>query len=97
MVKAGCWQISWGVEHGSQRILDIMAKHVTTDRIVESLGMARAAGLKNRVFMMHGNFLETVDTIEESIQFLKKLPADDFHATFFSPLPAETVAAQITS
>ena len=32
MKKAGCWQISYGVETGSQRLLDRISKSVTLER-----------------------------------------------------------------
>lgn len=95
MSKAGCWQIAWGVEHGRQDILDVYNKRITVGRMREAMHMAKQAGLHNRAFIMHGNFLETKETIEDNIRYLKSLPADDFHATYFMPFPGTIVYEQV--
>ncbi len=87
MRKAGCWQISWGVEHGRQEILDVYSKGIRISKMTNALREAKRSGLRNRAFMMHGNFLETKETVEDNIKYLNSLPVEDFHATFFTPLP----------
>lgn len=93
MKKAGCWQISWGIEHGCQEILDVYNKGIKVDKMIESVELAEKCGLINRAFMMHGNFLETEETIEKNIKYLLSLPIAEFHAGFFIPLPG-TIAYQ---
>ncbi len=87
MKKAGCWQISYGIESGSQRILDFMRKNVTLKQIVNTLTVTKKAGLRTRGFFMIGNLKENRDSILETINFMKEIPLDDFHFTYFTPLP----------
>ena len=87
MKKAGCWQISYGIESGSQRILDFLKKDVTLEQIKVAVAATHGAGIKTRGFFMIGHLTETEETIRESMDLLLKLPLDDFHFTAFTPLP----------
>jgi radical SAM superfamily enzyme YgiQ (UPF0313 family) len=91
MKRAGCWQISYGIESGSQRILDAMKKNVTLAQIEKTLKSTKSAGLRTRGFFMIGNIGEDESSILETLAFMKKIPLDDFHFTYFTPLPG-TVA-----
>ena len=94
MKKAGCWQLSYGIESGSQRILDLLKKNVTLKQIVDTVTNTKKAGLRTRGFFMMGNFTEDKGSILETINFMKRIPLDDFHFTYFTPLPG-TVAYNI--
>ncbi|MBN2137993.1 MAG: cobalamin-dependent protein [Sedimentisphaerales bacterium] len=87
MKKAGCWQISYGIESGSQRILDLIKKNVTLQQIEKTVVETKKAGLRTRGFFIIGHFTETRESILETIKFMKKMPLDDFHFTTFTPLP----------
>ncbi|MBF0511039.1 MAG: cobalamin-dependent protein [Candidatus Omnitrophica bacterium] len=87
MKKAGCWQISYGIESGSQRILDLIKKNVTLEQVERTVVMTKKAGLRTRGFFIIGHFGETRESILETIRFMKRLPLDDFHFTTFTPLP----------
>jgi radical SAM superfamily enzyme YgiQ (UPF0313 family) len=87
MKRAGCWQISYGVESGSQRILDFVRKGVTLEQIRTTVEATKKAGLRTRGFFMIGHLTETEASIQETIAFLLQLPLDDFHFTAFTPLP----------
>ncbi len=87
MKRAGCWQISYGIESGSQKILNLIRKNVTLERIESTIRATKKAGLRTRGFFIIGHFDETEGTIQETISFMKKIPLDDFHFTTFTPLP----------
>lgn len=87
MKRAGCWQVSYGVESGSQMILDFIRKHVTLEQIEATLTATKQAGLRTRGFFMIGHLRETRETIQQTLDFLLRLPLDDFHFTTFTPLP----------
>ena len=55
MADAGCKAIMWGVESFSQPVLDAMKKNTTEADIWHTLRAAKAAGIKNWVFLMVGN------------------------------------------
>jgi anaerobic magnesium-protoporphyrin IX monomethyl ester cyclase len=87
MKKAGCWQISYGIESGSQRILDLIKKNVTLEKIENTVVDTNKAGLRTRGFFIIGHFTEDKDSILQTINFMKKILLDDFHFTTFTPLP----------
>lgn len=87
MRKAGCRKISFGLESGSQKILDLMNKSATVEMGRKAVGAVRKHGIEAHASFMFGNLGETKETIRETIDFAKSLDIDN--ATFFitSPLP----------
>lgn len=95
MKKAGCWQIAYGVESGSQEILDGLNKGITLDRIRETLELTKRAGIGTRGYFMIGVPGETIGTIRQTIKYMKSVSLDDFHMSFFTPWPASDLYMQI--
>lgn len=87
MRGAGCWQIAYGLETGSQKILDWTKKGITLSQIEQGVRLTHQAGIKVRGLFMLGNFLETKETIKETIDLIKRLNLSDFHMTYFTPFP----------
>lgn len=87
MKKAGFWQISYGIETGSQKILDFTKKGTTLEQIENAVKWTKESKIKVKGLFMLGNFLETKETIKETINLIRKLPLDDFHMTYFTPFP----------
>jgi len=87
MKKAGCWQINYGFESGSQRILDIINKKIKVEDSERAVAITRKAGIKVKGLFMMGNFGETKESISETINFIKRMPITDFHMTCFTPMP----------
>ena len=87
MKRAGCWQIAYGIESGSQRILDVVKHEVRLPRMRETLRMTRAAGIRAKGYMMIGHPTETIETLEETAEFLKVVELDLCQVTKFTPYP----------
>src|SRR3990167_2531825 len=87
MYKAGCRKISFGLESGSQKILDLMNKNATVEMGKRAVKAIRKHKIEAHASFMFGNIGETKETIRETIDFAKSLDIDN--ATFFitSPLP----------
>ncbi|MBU2640073.1 MAG: B12-binding domain-containing radical SAM protein [Nanoarchaeota archaeon] len=85
--KAGCWQINYGLESGSNKILKILNKNITVEKSLEALKLTKEAGIKIKGLFMIGNYGETRETIQETLDFIKKAPLDEFHMTCFTPFP----------
>ena len=61
MKEAGFEFFGFGVESGSQKVLDLMHKNLTVHEIRDAVKMMRKAGIKRRMgFIMVGNWGETV-------------------------------------
>ncbi|MEW6202289.1 MAG: radical SAM protein [bacterium] len=95
MKKAGCWQIAYGIESGSQEILDSLNKGITLETIRQTLKWTQKAGINNRGYFMIGVPGESVETIKKTIAFMKSLPLDDFHISYFTPWPASQLYHEI--
>lgn len=95
MKKAGFWQIAYGIESGSQKILDNINKGVTVEQNKRTLRWTKEAGIKNQGYFMLGNFGETEETIRETLDFIKRTPVDDFHITYFTPFPGSPAYEEV--
>ena len=87
MKKAGCWQISYGVETGCQKIHDVEKKNVTLEQTAKAVKLTRQAKIRVVGFNMIGHPLETVKTMQATIDFNKKIKVDDFKTQFLMPFP----------
>jgi len=93
MKKAGCWQISYGVETASQEIHDIEKKNITISQIEQAIRWTNKAGIKTIAFCMIGHPLETPASIRATINFIKRLPIDDSKMMFLTPFPGTELYA----
>ncbi|HZR84722.1 MAG TPA: radical SAM protein [Candidatus Binatia bacterium] len=87
MKRAGCWQIAYGIESGSQRVLNHVKHEVKIPRLLDTLRMTRAAGLKIKGLMMCAHPTETVESLQETNAFLRTAPIDLMQLTKFTPYP----------
>lgn len=85
MCDAGCWQISYGVETGSQRLLDLINKSVTLKDIEDTFRLTKKVGITIRGFFMLGLPTETRKESIATINFAKKL--DPMWAQFTITIP----------
>ncbi|MCG2777171.1 MAG: B12-binding domain-containing radical SAM protein [Desulfobacterales bacterium] len=85
MKRAGCWQISYGVETGSQRLLDLINKSVTLDQVAEVFRLTKKVGITIRGFFMLGLPTETRSESIATIAFAKKI--DPLWAQFTITVP----------
>jgi radical SAM superfamily enzyme YgiQ (UPF0313 family) len=87
MRRAGCWQIAYGIESGSQRILDVVKREVRIPRMRETLRMTRAAGIRAKGYVMIGHPTEGLDSLAETTEFLRVVELDVCQITKFTPYP----------
>ena len=87
MKRAGCWQIAYGIESGSQRILDVVKREVRIPRMRETLRMTRAAGIRAKGYLMIGHPTEGLDSLEENLRFVREVELDLCQITKFTPYP----------
>ncbi|MFA5156885.1 MAG: radical SAM protein [Candidatus Omnitrophota bacterium] len=93
----GCWQISYGIESGSQRILDFYNKGITVQQIRNVAGLTKSAGLKVKCFFIWGNPTEDRESIRETADLVKNSGVDDISVTFFTPFPGSEIWPDIRS
>lgn len=84
---AGCTAIAWGIESGSQMILDRMNKNVTVEQNREVIRWAQELDLVDRVFILLGFPGETHATLEETKRFIEETDPSQYLASTFQPYP----------
>jgi radical SAM superfamily enzyme YgiQ (UPF0313 family) len=85
MKDTGLYLISLGIESGSDKILRLMKKGITTSRIRRSVNTIRASGIDIAGFFILGFPGETEESIKETIRFSLELQL--VRANFFTYLP----------
>jgi len=79
MAKANCNFLAFGVESGSQKVLDRLKKNQSLDQINNAVSEAKRHGIgTTHGFFMVGSPGETVEDIIESFRFAAKLKLDTF-------------------
>jgi len=87
MKRAGCWQISYGIETGEQKILDVEKKRATLEQIERAVKLTKKIGIRVVGFNMIGHPLETIKSMKKTIDSNKQIKVDDFKAEFLTPFP----------
>ena len=73
MRKAGCIQISYGVESGSEKIRDLLNKKINTDRIKKAFQVTTRYGILARAYFIYGSPGETWETIHDTISLIHEI------------------------
>ena len=73
MKQAGCYRVNYGIESGSQKILDGMNKKVTIEQAGNAIKLTRNEGLICGATFMFGYPGENLETIKETVDFCRKL------------------------
>ncbi len=79
MAKAHCRTVMFGIESGSQKILDRLKKEQTLEEVETAVENAKKAGIEIvHGFFTVGNPDETVEDMRATFEFASKLPLDTF-------------------
>jgi anaerobic magnesium-protoporphyrin IX monomethyl ester cyclase len=73
MYDAGCRFVLWGIESGSQRVLDLMEKGTIVAEVEKCLELSASVGIKNHVFVICGFPTETREEFQETLDFLERV------------------------
>ncbi len=73
MRLAGCVQISFGVESGSDKIRKFMNKRMDAERIREAFALTVAYGILPRAYFIYGSPGETRETIGRSVELIREI------------------------
>lgn len=93
MAEAGCIEIKYGMESGSEKLLKAMKKNTTREQIKRAIRSTKAAGIHPKVFLIHGFPGENHASTAETITLLKELSNDIGRVSLFRfvPLPGTEV------
>ena len=87
MKKAGCRQISVGVESGNQEILDKAGKGTKLEQYAKAYELLGKVGFEKRGSFILGLPYENAKTLRDTIDFAKKLKLDRAFFNICTPYP----------
>lgn len=76
MKFAGCYMVLFGIESGSQKVLNNMMKATTVEQTKHAIKLCKKVGLGTVGFFMIGNPGETKEDVEITIKLSKELDLD---------------------
>ncbi len=92
MKDAGCIAVWFGVEAGSQRVIDAMGKGFTPNRTKKAFRLAQEVGLMTIASVVLGFPGETRESAWETINFVEKIKPDDVGYYIATPYPGTPMA-----
>lgn len=93
MESSRCIEIKFGIESGSQNILNRMNKKITINQIKRTIKQTKNFGIKVKAFIIHGFPGENMETTQETIKLLSEIKhfIDRITVFRFVPLPGSPV------
>jgi radical SAM superfamily enzyme YgiQ (UPF0313 family) len=91
MKRAGCWEISFGLETGSDELLEKMDKLARVAKSEQAVRWAAEAGIRTKGLFMLGYPGETRETIELTRAFVRRIPMTIMNLTKFTPYPGSPI------
>ncbi|MBI5881578.1 MAG: radical SAM protein [Elusimicrobia bacterium] len=76
MAKAGCRNISYGLESGSPGVQKRIGKRIKLDKVLPAFEATRKAGISSTLMLMVGNPGESRETVRETAAFSWRLEPD---------------------
>lgn len=86
MKKAGCEAIYFGVESGSQKILNFMRKNITVKETKRAFNLVHKNNIIAHAFIMIGTPTETKQDLEETRQLIDDIHPDALQISITTPM-----------
>jgi len=94
MRRAGCIQISYGIESGSEKIRAYLNKKITTGEIEKTFANTLKYGILPRAYFIYGSPGESRETIQESIDLIKRINPLVIHSFVLSLFPGTALYSE---
>lgn len=91
ITSSGCIQIEFGIESGSQKVLDILNKKQTIESIRETFSLCRKFNIRTMANFIIGNPEETSQDIELTSELAKEIKADYTDFFILTPYPGTKI------
>lgn len=91
MKKTGCIFIGYGIESGSQTVLESMNKKTTVSEIDRVIRLTENAGIGVQGNFIIGDVAETQDTLDETIDLFNRYKDLMLHFGYVTPYPGSRI------
>lgn len=95
MKQAGCWEISFGLETGSNELLKKMDKAARVEASEQAVTWTHGAGIRCKGLFMLGYPGENSETIETTKAFVRRLPMTAMNLSKFTPYPGSPIYREL--
>jgi len=95
--RAGVWYIFYGIESGSQAMLDRMKKGTTVSEIKRAIRMTREAGIHSYCSFIVGLPGETKDTLLETEKLINEVHPTSYNWCYACPFPGTEFDKEVTA
>ncbi len=93
MAAAGCDRIHYGVECGNDRMMRVIRKNTTVDRVRQAVEWTKKSGMEVLAYFIIGQQTETAEDIRDTMRLAKQLDPNYAHFTIFCPYPGTEIYA----
>ncbi len=87
MKRAGCWSIAYGIESGSQKVLNFIQKDIDLEKARYVLQWTKQEGILTKGYFMIGHLIDDKESLRSTRDFVLRNELDMLTLTYFSPLP----------
>lgn len=87
MKASGCRSICFGIESGSQRVLDLLNKRTTVEQGTNSIKLCKQKGIIAVVNMMIGSPDEEPEDLQKSLDFINSVKPEVVYVGITTPTP----------
>ena len=95
MGKSGCWVISFGIESGSQKILDLCKKGIKITQIEKAISLCKSSNILTLGHFIFGLLGENEGTLKKTFKFSKSLGLDFAFYYIATPFPGSELYERI--
>jgi radical SAM superfamily enzyme YgiQ (UPF0313 family) len=93
--ESGCYRIHYGVESGTQEILDKMNRRISLEQVREAVALTKKHGILVAANFMIGYIDESKATYERTIKFIKELDPDSVNLFITTVLPGTDLYSEV--
>lgn len=87
MKESGCRLLTFGIETGSPSMMKILRKGITHEKVFHAQGVLKKADITWDAFFMIGFPDDTVETVQETLDLIRKLECCKVGVSIFTPYP----------
>ncbi|GFP26896.1 B12-binding domain-containing radical SAM protein [Candidatus Hakubella thermalkaliphila] len=92
MAKSGCVQLDFGIESGSNRVLnEIAKKNITVEQSLSSQRLVKSFGIRTFSNFMIGFPTETRKEMWDTFKLAKKIKSDEYIFAILMPIPGTPI------
>jgi len=91
MKSNGCLGIAFGVESGSQKILDYYRKQMTVEDTIRAFDLCHQFGIGTHAFIMMGAPVETREDLEKTVNLVKRIRPESISLSITTPAPGSAL------